>query len=107
MALCYNGNGVVLKGFVELDKNKGLGPSTDDKNEGLGSSNEYCFIMKNNTFIVELKEKKDIQESDSYNSQLFCVGITIYKNRWFVIYPSDGQKLPLGKIETRNLLVNH
>ena len=92
------------EGFSSIDdKNEGFS-SIDDKNEGLGSSTEYCFIMKNNTFIVELKEKKDIQESDSNNAQLFYIGITIYKNKWFVIYPS--QKPSLEKAKTQNLLLN-
>ena len=91
---------------IWLDKNKYVAPSTDDKNKGLGSSTEYRFIMKNNTFIVELKEKKDIKGSDLYNAQLSFVGITSYKNRWYVIFPSNAQKPPLKKAKTQNLLLN-
>lgn len=93
---------------IWLDKNKDLGPLTDDKKKDFGFPNDYYFIMKNNTFIVnfvELKEKKEIKETDFNNAEVYSVGIICYKNRWNVIYPKVN-KNPSKKKESLDLLVN-
>ena len=91
-----------------VDKNKDLGSLTDDKKKDFGFPNDYYFIMKNNTFIVnfvELKEKKGIKETDFNNAEVYSVGIICYKNRWNVIYPKV-KKNHSKKKESIDLLVN-
>ena len=69
---------------IWLDKNKDLGNSNDDKKK------DYGLIVKNNTFIanfVEIKEKKDIKVTDFNDAEVYSIGIKIYKDKWYVIYP--------------------
>ena len=87
---------------IWLDKNKDLGNSNNDK------KNDYYLIVKNNTFIanfVEIKEKKDIKETDFNDAEVYSIGIKIYKGKWYVIYPKV-DKNPSKKKESKDLLVN-
>jgi hypothetical protein len=64
--------------------------------------------VKNNTFIanfVEIKEKKDIKETDFNDAEVYSIGIKIYKGKWYVIYPKV-DKNPSKKKESKELLVN-
>ena len=90
---------------IWLDKNSNLVSPKDDKNNDFDSLSDYYFIKKNNTFIVELKEKKEMKEDDFIHSEFYHVGIKFYKEKWYVIFPS-APKTPFKKEKSENLLVN-
>ena len=87
---------------IWLDKNKDLGHSNDNKKK------DYYLIVKNNTLIVnfvKIKEKKDIKVTDFNDAEVYSIGIKIYKDKWYVIYPKV-DKNPSKKKESKDLLVN-